>query len=152
MKKAWETFEAGRSQKAMKARQKFLDSLQPKPEERPTSSALDGTTKRSDSRVGDETSNTATPTAGAATELQQPQHATKQTPATAAPSSKKSASGAGSKKSALKEDASKQAELAAAQHELSVPSPAVDEPLLDQPPPAKPKIILPPLDIKPFTK
>lgn len=33
MKKAWETLVAGRTRKAMKTRQKFLESLQPKPEE-----------------------------------------------------------------------------------------------------------------------
>ncbi|CAF4088818.1 unnamed protein product [Rotaria sp. Silwood2] len=148
MKKAWETFEAGRAQKAMKARQKFLDSLQPKVEERPTSSTLDGTTKRPESRTGEEPSN-ATPTTATATEQQ---HAAKQTPAATGSTTKKSASSTGNKKGVAKEDASKQAESTSAQQELTLPPPIVDEPLLDQPPPAKPKIILPPLDVKPFIK
>jgi hypothetical protein len=147
MKKAWETFETGRAQKAMKARQKFFESLQPKVEDRPASSAADGTLKRSDSRVdGDGTTPTAAHPAAATPELQQ--QTTKQTPA--APATKKTTLAAASKKGAAKEEAAKQAELAAAQ-EL-IPLPAVDEPLLDQPPPSKPKIILPPIDFKPFTK
>ncbi|CAF3557642.1 unnamed protein product [Rotaria sp. Silwood1] len=151
MKKAWETFEAGRAQKAMKARQKFLDSLQPKVEDHPSSGTLDGTTKRPESRAGEEPSTTtsATPSTVAATEQQ---HVAKQTPAAAGSTAKKSASSTGNKKGAAKEDASKQAELTAAQQELTLPPPVVDEPLLEQPPPAKPKIILPPLDVKSFVK
>ncbi len=145
MKKAWETFETGRAQKAMKSRQKFLDSLQPKVEDRPSSSAADSTIKRSDSRVDGE--GTAAPPA-VATPEQQHQQATKQTPAT--PAGKKGSFAAASKKISAKDEAAKQAELAAAQE--FIPPPAVDEPLLDQPPPSKPKIILPPIDIKPFTK
>jgi hypothetical protein len=152
MKKAWETFESGRSQKAMKARQKFLDSLQPKVEERPSSGTIDGSTKRPESRAGEETTNagtgTAVPTTAATTEQQQ---VTKQTPAAATTAAKKSAPSAASKKGAAKDDTSKQAELAATQQDLNPPVP-VDEPLLDEPPPSKPKIVLPPLDIKPFIK
>ena len=37
MKKAWETQEAGRAQKALQSREKFLESLQPKADERPPS-------------------------------------------------------------------------------------------------------------------
>lgn len=144
MKKAWETFESGRAQKAMKSRQKFLESLQPKAEERPPSSAADGTIKRSESRVdGEGTAVAATPPA---TEQQQ-QPASKQAPTATSP--KKSTSAA-AKKAAAKDEATKQAELAAAQD--LIPLPVADEPLLNQPPPSKPKIILPPIDTKPFIK
>jgi hypothetical protein len=147
MKKAWETYEAGRAQKAMKARQTFLDSLQPKVEERPSSGTTDTATKRPESRPDGEITNaTGALPAVATTEQQQ---VTKQTPAVAASAAKKTAPSTASKKGAAKDEAAKQAELAAAQ-ELA--QPPVDEPLLDQPPPAKPKIILPPLDVKPFIK
>lgn len=145
MKKAWETYEAGRAQKAMKSRQKFLESLQPKAEERPPSVAADGTIKRSESRVDGE-GTTAAPTPPAIEQAQQ-QAASK--PPTTATSPKKSTSAA-AKKAAAKDEAAKQAELAAAQ-EL-IPLPVADEPLLNQPPPSKPKIVLPPIDTKPFMK
>jgi hypothetical protein len=149
MKKAWETYEAGRAQKAMKARQKFLDSLQPKVEERPSSGVADSTTKRSESRVdGETTSGTAAVPVAPTTE--QPQ-VTKQIPPVSVSPTKKNAPSTTSKKGAAKDDAAKQAELAAAQ-ELAPPPPLVDEPLLNQPPPTKPKIILPPIDVKPFIK
>ncbi|CAF1182417.1 unnamed protein product [Rotaria sordida] len=151
MKKAWETFEAGRAQKAMKTRQKFLDSLQPKVEERPSSGTLDGTIKRPESRAGEEPSSTTTTISTTATATEQQQVAKQTSPATG-PTTKKSASSAGNKKVAAKEDASKQVESISAQQELTLPQPVVDEPLLNQPPPAKPKIILPPLDVKPFIK
>ena len=145
MKKAWETFESGRAQKAMKSRQKFLESLQPKAEERPPSGATDGTFKRSESRVdGEGTAVAATPPTN---EQQQQQPAPKQAPTAVSP--KKSTSAA-AKKAAAKDEAAKQAELAAAQ-EL-IPLPVADEPLLNQPPPSKPKVILPPIDTKPFIK
>ncbi|CAM4739728.1 unnamed protein product [Rotaria magnacalcarata] len=150
MKKAWETVEAGRAQKAMKARQKFLESLQPKPDERPSSSAIDGTTKRPDSHTGEETLD-ATTTSTTTSAIDQ-QHAAKQTPTAAAATTKKSGSSAANKKGAAKDDASKQAESTTAPQEPLIPLPVVDEPLLDQPPPAKPKVILPPLDIKSFIK
>ena len=138
MKKAWETFETGRAQKARMTRQKFLESLEPKVEDKPSVDTADGVGKVADGHAGDEKSHTtAEQTPGA-----------KQN---AAGTSKKSTTSTGNKKETTKEDASKQAELAAAQHEL-IPLPLVDEPLLDEPPPSKPKIILPPLDTKPFTK
>ena len=143
MKKAWETYEAGRAQKAMKARQKFLDSLQPKPDEPP---ATDGTTKPADEAAASAASSTNVP---AASEQQPP--ASKQAPAPAAP--KKSASSTGNKKGAGKDDAAaKQAEQTATSQELIPPPPVIDEPLLDEPPPSKPKVLLPPLDVKPFIK
>jgi hypothetical protein len=48
------------------------------------------------------------------------------------------------KKNSVKDEVPKQIEIPL--------SPQIDEPLLDEPPPSKPKIILPPLDIKPFLK
>ncbi|UJR30270.1 hypothetical protein I4U23_017808 [Adineta vaga] len=152
-KKAWETLETGRAQKAMQTRQKFLDSLQPKVEERPLSATTDGTTKSPETQPSDKPSTTTAPSTVPPAAEQQP--VAKQTPAA---TTKKGISSTGTKKGAAKDEATKQAELAAAaaaQQEaapLVPPMPIVDEPLLDQPPPTKPKIILPPLDIKPFTK
>ena len=138
MKKAWETFETGRAQKARMTRQKFLESLEPKAEEKSLTDTIDGVGKVSDGHAGDEKSHATA----------EQHHGAKQN---AAGTLKKSTSSTGNKKGTTKEDASKQADLAAAQHEL-IPLPLVDEPLLDEPPPSKPKIILPPLDTKPFTK
>jgi hypothetical protein len=132
----------------MQARQKFLDSLQPKVEERPLSATTDTTTKQAESGAGDKKTNATAPSTVA---LADQQPVTKQTPAG---TTKKSVSSTGTKKGAAKDDAAKQAELAAAQQETAPPPPPppVDEPLLDEPPPTKPKIILPPLDVKPFMK
>lgn len=149
MKKAWETVEAGRAQKAMNTRQKFLESLQPKPDERPSSGTTDNALKRSDSRTDGETSSaTVAPSTAATTEQKE---ITKQAHA----STKKSASSTGNKKSTAKDEAAKQAELAAqelAQAAAAAAAPPVDEPLLDQPPPMKSKVVLPPIDVKPFLK
>lgn len=145
MKKAWENFDPGRAQKAMKSRQKFLESLQPKAEE-PT--ATDGTGKPTDGRTGEDgtTTGAAAPAAPVPTEQIPPAKT-----AAAPTATKKSASSTGNKKGG-KDDGTKQIEPAATPQELVPPVPVIDEPLLDEPPPSKPKVVLPPIDVTPFSK
>ena len=127
MKKAWETFESGRAEKAMKSRQKFLDSLRIKPDEQAVSE-----TTVSEPRTDTEVSNLLTPPV-----IESP------VPKQTFPRKKSPASG---KKGSAKEEPPKPIESISLQVQT-------DEPLLDQPPPStKPKLSLPPLDIKSFIK
>lgn len=151
MKKAWETHEAGRSQKALKSRQKFLDSLQPKLEE---TAGQDSTGKSADGRPNDDNSigSATTHTTGTGDQHQtvvQPSAPSKTTSSTAP---KKSASSTGNKKGSNKDDSSKQVDHSTTPQDLHPPVPVIDEPLLYEPPETKPKIALPPLDVKSFMK
>ena len=152
MKRAWETHEAGRSQKAMKARQKFLDSLQPKSEDPIGSGSIDLTGKTVDGRQGEDT--TLVPsTTNSALNISDQLQAYPSSKSVAAPATtKKSASSTGNKKGTNKDDPTKQTEHSTTPQELIAPPPLIDEPLLYDPPPTKPKITLPPLDVKPFIK
>jgi hypothetical protein len=124
MKKAWETFETGRAVKAMQTRQKFLDSLQIISELSDTI-----TTNTSEIHTDTETSNTVIE-----------QQVVKQIP-----SRKKSP--LSTKKKLVKDELPKQIECIS-------PQVQIDEPLLDESPQSllKPKISLPPLDLKSFIK
>ena len=126
MKKAWETLEAGRAEKAMKTRQKFLDSLRPKTDDQLIV------------EIPSETESIVVSTPPVI-EKPQPQHTFKQHQ-----HRKKSPS---LKKISSREESPKPIELIVVQ-------PQIDEPLLHEPPPSstKPKTSLPPLDLKAFIK
>ncbi|CAF3652930.1 unnamed protein product [Rotaria sordida] len=137
IKKAWATFQVGRAKKAMETRQKFLDSLQSKVDEVSLYETIDDATNISEIRTDEEVSTTINSSI-----IEQQQSVNKQTSTT-----KKSISS--TKKESVKDEVSKQIELISPS--LSSSS-QIDEPLLDEPPASKPKIILPPLDVKPFLK
>lgn len=127
MKKAWETLENGRAEKALQTRQKFLDSLQIKNVDEQSSPDInDEITSLSEIRTDSETSATVSSPI-----IEQPQPILK--------SRKKSPSSA------------KKTSIIAKPIEL-IPS----EPFLDEPPSSsslsKPKISFPPLDMKPYIK
>jgi hypothetical protein len=135
MKKAWETLQTGRAEKAMQTRQKFLDSLQIKVDEQLSPEINDEIINISEIRTDSETSAPTTPLI-----IEQQQQVVKQTPPRKkSPSSTK-------KESVVKDEInSKKIEL--------IPPAQIDELLLNEPPlSSKPKISLPPLDIKPFIK
>ncbi|CAF3372079.1 unnamed protein product [Rotaria sp. Silwood1] len=136
IKKAWETLQVGRAEKAMESRQKFLDSSQLKVDEVSLVETTDDTTNVSEIRTDEETTSTIN------SSILGQQQIIKQTPTT-----KKSF--LFMKKGSVKEETMKKTELISPS--LSS-SPQIDEPLLDEPPPSKPKIILTPLDLKPFLK
>lgn len=116
----------------MQTRQKFLDSLHIKIDDQPLPDINDETTNISETPTDSETSTTKS-----VTEQQQQPEVVK--------SRKKSPSS--TKKGTIKEENPKQVEI------LLSPLP-IDEPLLNELPASltKPKIALPPLDIKPFMK
>jgi hypothetical protein len=133
MKKAWETFETGRAEKAMQTRQKFLDSLQIKFDDQPSPEITDEIINLSESLTDTETIERIVPS------IIEQQQVGKQIL-----SRKKSPSSI--KKGSVKDETFKQMEFIPPQLQI-------DEPLLDEPPPSsKSKISLPPLDIKPFIK
>ncbi|CAF4085833.1 unnamed protein product [Rotaria sp. Silwood2] len=136
IKKAWETLQVGRADKALETRQKFLDSLQSKVDEVSGFETTDDITNVSEIRTDEETTSTIN------SSIIEQQQMIKQTPTTKRSSSL-------TKKGSIKEEVSKQTELISPS--LSS-SPQIDEPLLDEPPPRKPKIILTSLDLKPFLK
>lgn len=132
MKKAWETLQNGRAEKAMQTRQKFLDSLQIKIDDQPSPDITDEITNFSEIRTDSETSATITPP------IIEPQQQVLKPILTRkkSPSSMKKAS-------VIIDETPKPIEV--------IPS----EPFLDEPPPSsssKSKISLPPLDMKPFMK
>lgn len=131
MKNAWETHEAGRAQKAMATRQKFLDSALVKVEDQPASAAAESTVDRLDVRTPDETTSPIVP------------------PVPLALKAKRSHSSVTGKRGSKKEEAAK---LMEPQLQLLPPPPVVFEPLLHEPPSVKPKIQLLPLDLQPFLK
>jgi hypothetical protein len=136
IKKAWETCETGRAQKAMQTRQKFLDSVQPKVEEGVSSDTPEDTSNQPEGRTDQETANPITPPV-----IDQQQQVVKQTSST-----KKGSSS--SKRGAAKDEAAKHTE---SMPFFIPPQPQIDEPLLDEPPPpTKTKLSLPSVDIKPF--
>ena len=61
MKKAWETYEIGRAEKAMRTRQRFLDSLPIPVDNHPLSEVKDGSTHISEVPTDEEVINTTTP-------------------------------------------------------------------------------------------
>ena len=126
MKKAWETFQAGRAEKAMRTRQKFLDSLHIQPiNETPTTiSDVPTSTEISSSTI----SSTTEPSSPVVRRVS---------------SGKKSASP--TKKGSIREETPKPMELTPLQVQI-------DESLFHEPPFSKPKINLPPLDLQPFIK
>jgi hypothetical protein len=125
IKKAWETLQAGRAEKAMKTRQKFLDSLQIN---------IDDGQYLSDIHTDEETIDITTPP------IIEQQQIIKQ---------KSKNSSLRMKKGSVKDEISKQIELIP----LIIPSiPQINEPLLTEPPPRKSELTLPLLDIKPFLK
>lgn len=127
MKKAWETFQTGRAEKAMQTRQKFLDSLQIKIDDQLSPEITDEIINLPETRIDAEAPSTIT------SSVIEQQQVVKQNPPR-------------KKKVSVKEEPTKQIELIP-------PQPQIDEPLLDEPPPpSKSKIILPSLDIKPFIK
>ena len=130
IKKAWETLQAGRAEKAMRSRQKFLESIQVKFDNQPSSQISDNSETVTDNR----------PISSSVIEQQQ-QEIVRQ-PSTVKKSSQSS------KKTQVKEDPPKQTELIpiAPQRKSSI-----DEPLLNESP-TKPKLTLPLLDVKPFLK
>ena len=130
MKKAWETFQTGRAEKAMQTRQRFLDSLQPKSDEQSTPEISDVIISLSDTHTDTEISFSSVPSSN--------EQVAKQT------SSRKRSS---SKKGSIKDvEALKQTEL-------TPPQLQIDEPLFNEPPPSlKPKISLPTLDLQPFIR
>lgn len=130
IKKAWETLQAGRAEKAMESRQKFFDSLQAK---------ADDTTNVSESCTEEETSSTIV---SSSTSESLPQQVTKRISIT-----KKTSPS--TKNGYAKDETTKQTELVSY---YSSSSPQIDEPLLDEPPVTKPKLFLPPLDLKFFLK
>ena len=126
MKKAWETLEAGRAQKAFETRQKFLESLQPKLDDETKESPENRTEESIVSTVSDSPETTVS------------------SPLTSA--GKRLISSSTSKKGSIKNEMNKQSESPVTP---STPI-AINEPLLNEPPPMKPKILLPPLDLQPY--
>lgn len=135
MKRAWETMEAGRAEKAMETRQKFLDFLQTKTDESSSSGIVDDTTNVSEARTDEETTSTINSAAE--------QHpVTKQSTST-----KKNPSS--SKKESAKDESAKQRELTGS---FISSFSHIEEPLLDEPPMTKRKSTLPAIDLTPFVK
>ena len=125
MKKAWETFQPGRAEKAMQSRQKFLDSLQ-------IQQPINGTpTTPSDVSTLIETPHTNEP-------LPPP-------PPVVKPISSRKKSPFSTKKGSVREEILKPMELTLSQT-------PIDEPLLHESPFPKPTILLPPLDLQSFTR
>lgn len=124
MKKAWETFQPGRAEKAMQSRQKFLDSLQIQP-------INDTPITPSDVCTPIETANTNEPPPP-------PPPVVKST-------SSRKKSPFSIKKGSIREEIPKPTELI-------LPQTPINEPLLQESPFPKPKLLLPPLDLQSFTK
>ena len=131
MKKAWETFQTGRAEKAMQTRQRFLDSLQPKSDEQQSTPEIsDVVISLSDTHTDTEISLSSVPSSN--------EQVIKQT--------------SPRKRSSLKKGSIKDVE-ALKQTELTPPQLQIDEPLFNEPPPSlKPRISLPALDLQPFIK
>ncbi|CAF0738248.1 unnamed protein product [Adineta steineri] len=136
IKKAWETVQVGRAEKAMRTRQKFLDSLQVKNDEKPLPNVIDDTKILPAIHTDEETIPTHTaPIIEQQQTIKQISHSKKNSLTI--------------KKGSIKDDIQKITELIP----IVLPSkPQIDEPLLNEPPQNKPKITLPLLDIKPFLK
>ncbi|CAF1269415.1 unnamed protein product [Adineta ricciae] len=128
IKKAWETLQAGRAEKAMKSRQKFLESLQLKVDDQPPSQLIENSESQ--------------PNNGA---ISSPIIEQQETIRQSLISKKSSVS---SKKTSAKEEPAKQVETMA---QIKTSPPPIDEPLLNESP-SKPKLILPLLNVKPFLK
>ncbi|UJR16262.1 hypothetical protein I4U23_003169 [Adineta vaga] len=130
IKKAWETLQVGRAEKAMRSRQKFLESIHVKVDDHPSSQISDNSETVIDNRT------ISSPI------IEQPEMVRQ-------PSTMKKSSSSLSKKTSVKDDLLKQTELIPTVLP-QVKSP-IDEPLLNESP-SKPKLTLPLLDVKPFLK
>ena len=119
-KKAWETHEVGRAQKAKATRQRFLDSALVNVEDQPASDVAESTVDRLDVRTPDEATQPIAP------------------PVTPAPKAKRSHSTASTKRGSRKEEAAKLVEPQPVPPPPP-PPPVVFEPLLHVSPYVKPK-------------